>query len=300
MVNNINMKKLLFLSAAALCCASCSSDQEDVVSEKELVNVTFTADSEGASTDATRAYFGSVDGSTFKVTFESNSTYKENMDVFEDASHITKRVFKTKDVEDYQSANFSGTWYNDNEAWAAILPCNSGTVTKLGTTVDFQVSIPNEQTTVAVLNNTMVSADRAANIMIGAQDRKVSPTVFLSPICSYLYFYSHSNTVQITSTQSICGTTTITGTPYVWNKWEDGPVGGGVRGTTTCTGGNSIQATGVHVSRTTEGYDNTIYEYIVCIVPGKYPAGSITIKNKTNTKEQDLLPVHLYYLGSVD
>lgn len=296
------MKKIFFLSMAALAVVSCSSDKEEAVVEHKLVKATMTAETPET---LTRAYLGHIDDEhgvkVIGVKFQLNDA----MDVYEFCSYQsgTKYVFTNLQRGDYQSANFTGVWTDDLSSWAAIFPASANNKmvamsndAKNGTGNTYEFVIPQNQSTINGPDGG-VTYQNEANVMVAARYKKVdveTPTCCLNPVVAYLYFASSEEHVDITSTAgAICGTATCHTTKNTWANWED------FNECATITGSNNsddkvIHSTGKYMER------SKMYEHIVCLLPGSFGVGQLVIGSKANTVARELHHVNMYYLGDID
>ncbi|MCQ2254570.1 MAG: hypothetical protein MJZ29_03660 [Bacteroidaceae bacterium] len=296
------MKKFLFISIVALLAASCSNDDEPVITETKYVKAEMKVSA--GQTATSRAYLGHIDDDHGSKTIGVKFTRGDKMDIYESCSYQqnTKYVFTNQDQGAYQAANFSGTWTTDEGAWAAIFPSSpSNKMTLLsndangtGTNI-YESVIPQDQTTIGSADGG-VTYDNAANIMVAARYKKEvveTPTCFLAPIVCYLYFASRNETVNIVSTAgSISGAVKCTTSKNTWANWENFDGCATISGTDASA--KTITSHGLYMERSKK------YEHIVCMIPGTFEKGQLTIGSLQNNLKQDLKHVHMYYLGAID
>lgn len=295
------MKKIFFLSMAALAVVSCSNDNEETLTERKLVKATMTAETPET---LTRAYLGHIDDQNGEKVIGVKFQYQDAMDVYEYCSYTdgTKYVFTNEQKGNYQSANFTGEWSEDLNAWSAIFPSSSNNkmvsmsndpYSTEGNT--YQFVIPQYQKTIVGPDEGVTYEDEA-NVMVAARYKKEdveTPTCFLAPVVAYLYFASSNKEVEVVSTAgSICGAATCHTTKNTWANWGD------FNGCATITGtdanAKSIHSTGVYMERSRK------YEHIVCLLPGTFEIGKLVVGTKANTVKHTLSHVNMYYLGDID
>lgn len=297
------MKKIFFLSMAALAVVSCSSDKEEAVVEHKLVEATMTAETAETST---RAYLGHIDSQDGHKVTGVKFQLGDQMDVYEYCSYQqgTSYVFTCKDEGgNFQSPNFKGFWSEDLSAWTAIFPSSKnnkmikmtdGEVTN-GENI-YQFVVPQSQQTIASPDGG-VTYKNEANVMVAARYKKEhveTPTCFLSPVVTYLYFASNTQVVTITSgADPICGTAQCKTSTNTWANWSTFE-----NHCASITGLDSnaktITSTGIYTERSGK------YEHIVTLLPGSFAAGQLEIGSLKNQNAQTLKIVNMYYLGSID
>lgn len=296
------MKKIFFLSMAAIAVVSCSSDKEEIVTEGKLVEATITA--ETAET-LTRAYLGHIDHQDGHQETGVKFQLGDQMDVYEYCSYAngTSYIFTCKDLGNFQSPNFKGFWSEDRSAWTAIFPSSSNNqmISMTDGDVDYgenlyQFVIPQNQETITSPDGG-VTYKNEANVMVAARykkERVETPTCFLSPVVAYLYFASDQPVVSITSSAGpICGTAQCKTTINTWANWSF--FANHCESITGLeTNAKTIQSTGIYTTRSSK------YEHIVCLLPGTFEAGQLVIGTKSNTEKHELKHVNMYYLGSID
>lgn len=298
LLNSI-MKKF-FIFASSLLFVNCSSNQNEELVEESYGLVEVSLGATATDKGETRAFLGTVEGDEIGVKFESS----DFMDIFDSYVHEDRHVFRSTLTQDNQSGSFKGRWQDKEEAYAAIFPADPTKQTKvtLGTTGNtYRIIISDEQESPTINDGHMVSCDRIANVLLGGRATKTyGHGIFLSPICTYLYFASYNENVTISSTNhNIAGTTIVTTSTKEWEG--DQTFAKGL--TITCNGTKSIQATGTHVNRQVPNgvtYDPRVYEFVVCLVPGSFEAGDLHIGGKTNSVALNLERGHMYKIGTID
>lgn len=295
------MKKL-FLALSVFLFTNCSSNRTEEIEDNgvKLVHASLKTSTSSPDDPTTRLYMGGVQGGVIPGTFEGT----DHIDVFDD--YPLPHEFKNINGKDMQSAAFDGDWTNTpNQQYAAILPHDPKNDVILGANGNtYKFTISDMQQTDMVVNNTMVTCDRNANFLIGARSQKnfgpdAENAMYFGAVCTFLYFYSYESQIPVVSgAHNIAGRTTVVTSKKNW----EGETGFSTAvSSITCEGVKTIHANGVkNVQRTDPSYDKNIYEFIVALVPGTFQPGELSIGSKTNTKKQDLLAGHLYYLGMID
>jgi len=310
------MKKLFFLSLAALALASCSNKEEDILNSQDvklvdaIINIQIDADV------ATRSYLGEVDDKySIAHSFEADdkvviSDYAGSYDftVNENGQSTTLRG-KWAEVKDDKAKGIIATF--PKAAVASSLTKNTA-----GNPVmhfNLKTSQVSRVKKGASVDN--ITYDTEAGLAFACAETK-GATLWFCPLVSYLYFYSTKPNCSIScDDQGIAGTYTVTytgkhGTGTNENDDTYSTAIGLNQYLTYSASSNTIQCTGQKVAGhknqfSTEGYGDA-YEYVICIKPGTYVANTLHITpsgasgNFHNKADVIFQPSQVYFLGNVD
>lgn len=312
------MKKILSLFVATALFAACSND--DSIPNQEESTVKLVDAKIGismAQTKTTRTFLGDIDN--VKNTDGSWNIAQD----FElgDEMYITDYagVHKFTVIDAGQNGSIKGRWGELKDGSNGIVAMSPAaaylkkmTVSNNQPTMYFKLPLTQKTRSRA---GSGVSYDPAAALTFACADNKEDNLWFMT-VCSYLYFYSKSETATITSnSQKIGGDITLTykgergtGKNVEINDVHYGKIEGLAKVMDITASTNSINCVGVSIPGHSNEFNNDYqgaFEYMIAIKPGTYSASDLSIvpadnAGKKNTTQITMLPGCVYFLGCAD
>lgn len=313
------MKKILFLLLTSLIFAGCSSDDEFVDTENDIVPATIKV--KVSEDEVSRAFLGNVvvgpDGTkTIPHQFEPN----DQILLIDDKGNHTFTI-------DNQATDptMRGQWGDPDKYpyFCALFPLSAAKETPLTTvnnkTPTLYFTLPTVQTTRLISATSGISYQENAGLAFAWQKAKTGGTAIFIPVVAYLSFYSECPTCTISCIDpSTNAGTNIAGDYTVTYNGDQSTNEGSISWSTArgiwnanhmliTASSNSITCHGIQVAgRHSE--DNKYYDYFIAIKPGTYVQNGFKISNTKNSTspfrnkggDAKFVPSTTYYLGCVD